>query len=666
MIDAMRQLALDYVRLECGAPVDDDPEIWYRELRETDPGRLFPWLVEQSGKVESYYTLSPHPQDLTAAVLEVHDLREGDSRRLPFNQPSGSQSPALGPVVKRTWKAADKTGGPSSKIQGTTLKAFAAIAKEEAEWSSYFGEVAECWARPRCHFGGKLLDEDHGENALAIAVGVIPDTKTVFLAYRDEQGRLPGDVPDYVQYLHAVLADTKYATQSIPQEQGRTCALCGAAEVAVYPNALKGAGINLANVDREGAFPGVDAAQAWKGYATCGACADLLYICKNYVAPDFLASIAGERALVLPYTQLDPTLRLRFLGRVRKLVAGIDREEVQTRERRLLQLVAEDRAVTSLTFLWADFGQSLENVRGIVSDVLPTRLNRLQAVNQQINEAKHPAFPQLPLENFKYDLRLSLLRPLLRRPGDNKAKAVNASKRLFDLRRDLAAAIYHGTRQELRDSRSSRRFWEEMLTTARWHLNDAAERSDAWGLLHEGWSDKNSSAYLTPAGWVHQLAKFLHYLRLTEVMPMPGEIYQPKCEALKPYFTQETALDSKEKAFAFILGALYGKVMQVQAARGVNVGANALTWLKRLTLTGDDLPELYIKVREKLLAYETEGSATVRQVVAELGELGTQLRDLTQLDETQACYHLLLGQSLATTIMPKKQTDSPDEEGVQE
>jgi hypothetical protein len=31
-----------------------------------------------------------------------------------------------------------------------------------------------------------------------------------------------------------------------------------------------------------------------------------------------------------------------------------------------------------------------------------------------------------------------------------------------------------------------------------------------------------------------------------------------------------------------------------------------LPGLKRLTLKGKDLPELYIKTREKLLAYETE------------------------------------------------------------
>ena len=137
-------------------------------------------------------------------------------------------------------------------------------------------------------------------------------------------------------------------------------------------------------------------------------------------------------------------------------------------------------------------------------------------------------------------------------------------------------------------------------------------------------------------------------------MPLTEEIYQPELESLKPYFTQETAIDSEPKAFSFLLGVLYGKVMAVQGARGVNVGANALTWLKRLTLSGKDLPELYIKVREKLLAYETEKSGPVRGVVEELGRLGSNVKDLSELSETDTCFFLLLGQSLSNTILPSK------------
>ena len=136
---------------------------------------------------------------------------------------------------------------------------------------------------------------------------------------------------------------------------------------------------------------------------------------------------------------------------------------------------------------------------------------------------------------------------------------------------------------------------------------------------------------------------------------MESNFYEPGMNRLKPYFGPESGIDSSEKAYAFLLGVLYGKVLQVQGAKSVNVGTNALTWLKRLTLKGRDLPGLYIKIRGKLLAYETEKNFEVRELIAEIGNLGCKLGDNIELDEMPTNYYLLLGQSLTTTILPKKE-----------
>lgn len=138
---------------------------------------------------------------------------------------------------------------------------------------------------------------------------------------------------------------------------------------------------------------------------------------------------------------------------------------------------------------------------------------------------------------------------------------------------------------------------------------------------------------------------------------MEENFYEPQMEQLKPFFGQESGINSPQKAYAFLLGVIYGKVLQVQGAKGINVGANALTWLKRLTLKGSDIPALYIKIRQKLLAYETEKSPEVRDLIAEIGRLGVKLGDKIELDETPTNYYLLLGQSLTTTILPKKEDD---------
>ena len=191
---------------------------------------------------------------------------------------------------------------------------------------------------------------------------------------------------------------------------------------------------------------------------------------KNHVADGFLVSVAGERAVVIPETSVDIARRCQFVKRARELARGIDKGQVQLREKKLLDLLSEDRAVTTLTFLWAEFGQRIDEIRGVVNDVLPSRLNDLSKLNERFAGRDNPVFPERALDEFTYDLSLNIVRPLLRRPGGKKAQAANNSRRLFELRRDLAEAVY-------RVRRLPERFWDEIHETARWHWNEPARRA---------------------------------------------------------------------------------------------------------------------------------------------------------------------------------------------
>ena len=62
-----------------------------------------------------------------------------------------------------------------------------------------------------------------------------------------------------------VLAETKYTTGKASEVSGQSCSLCGEIGI-VLPNGIKGAGINFANVDREGAFPSMDIDECWKHF----------------------------------------------------------------------------------------------------------------------------------------------------------------------------------------------------------------------------------------------------------------------------------------------------------------------------------------------------------------------------------------------------------------
>ncbi len=679
MIESMRILALDYLAGElAGEELPADTERWYQELRKNSPGRLFPYLVEDSGKINTVYILEKCGNDLIR--LSVQDIvsEPGSAGagcttdKLPFMRPSGSQSAQIGPVIKRTYDR-KKGGAPSEKILNTTISYFAEVAEAGKPWSPYFKDILGVLDCHRIQLpDGEVVNwrESGYSNMLSCAVVKIgPQTGTVFLAVRDGDGRLPGENALYVDYLLTEkLAGERYATLQALAKEKETCHLCNARGVDVFPNALKGAGINLNNVDRAGAFPGINTLQAWKKYALCSSCADLLYVYKFHVLKKagpkkdrqpFSARIAGDNALIIPsfFPGLPAEARSEVLQEAADYIENMA-GDVEQDEDSLLDILKDKETILNLVILWADVGQEIGNVTGIITNVLPSRLRELSELNGKAREWKHRLFPKVQLQqgqvNFKPDLSLRALRSLFHRPGGKRAESLNKSKRLFQVKRLAAACVYHQSRLP------GDRFWDEVMTTARMYWLEAIGQKDGYrGLLYEGTGRKGP--YLTAAGWIKYLNWWLYYFKQVGVIEMEKEHFAPELDELKPFFGEESGIDTPDKGFAFLLGVLYGKLLQVQAARGVNVGANALSWLKRLTLQGKDLPELYIKIREKLLAYETEKSKKVRALISEIGRLGVKLGDNIRLNEIQTNYYLLLGQSMTADILPVEEKNKGSE-----
>lgn len=667
MLEYMRELALLELNRRCG-----EKGLGLPEIRERHGEHLTPLLVEDSEKVPRVYLLQAVPDQPGAVKMWVEDVDASKARRLPFNKPSGSQSAALGPVFKRTSDSKkDPPYGPSLKIQNTTANDFKKLATTDTAWSSYFREVcAILFEGTTLHHADTLNMvgiEQADPHILAAAIRLIPEKERVFLAVVDAEGRWPGDRPEYQSYLADALASIKYVTGNAPEHGPADCPLCGARDVTLYPN-LRGTGINFVNMDRVGAFPGLELGDAWKGYGLCLDCADLLYVFKNHLLKQqFLGTVAGSNVLMLPALLGNPDGRRLFVEDWNKYIKAIENSgKLDSHERDLLEFVQDrDDAQVVLHILWAAFGQEIDDVRGLVTDVLPSRLRELSQINREINAWKHPLAPRHALPEADFDLRLKMLLALFKRPGKKlAAKEANKSSQLFALKRQLTEAIYHGA--PLREVQSG--LWREILITARFYLDDTANSGNAWGLLYEGYSEKGKkqTLYWTLAGWIRHLARLLYYLDKTGVLSMdttPHEPFEPTLSALKPFFQSGSGLSTQERAFVFLLGILYGKVIQVQAARKVNVASNALTWLKRLNLDGRDLPDLYCKIREKLLTYEVERSAEVRAIIQDLGRLGARLGDRIALDQTTTCYFLLLGQSVMVEVLPSRpNTNDKNEE----
>lgn len=652
MLEAMREIALLHLHIQF-ATTDLD----MNAIRAQYSERLAPLLVEAVEKIKRVYLLQTLPDQPGVVKMWNEEVTPDNALHLPFIQ---SRVAAIGPVIKRTY---DKTFGPTLNTQKLTQDKFFTLSKEETPWSAYFAEMHQILFRSHTLI---FTDKSYpvGSNTtyphlLAAAINLIPEKTTVFLSVVDAQRRWPGQRSEYHAYLAKTLAN-KYITGEAQPHGPATCPLCGATGVTLYPN-LRGTGINFSNMDRAGAFPNLDVSRAWKGYGLCLDCADLLYIFKNHLLrQQFLGNIAGEQALMLPSLLGNTAGKQQFIEYWHDYLKSLNNSKEfkpYSHEKELLELIQEqDDAQVVLHILWAKFGQVVEEVRGVITDILPSRLRQLVKYNHQANNWQHPLAPQYKMEDATFDLSLNMLKALLKRPGGKKAEKANTSTQLFAIKCQLAESIYHGKAL----GKIQMILWRELLTTARCYLDNVANSGNFWGLLHEGYNEKKQTYYWTMAGWIKYVARFRYYLDITGVLTMqdqtePVFTFTPSLPALRPYFQPGSGLNSPEKAFTFMLGILYGKVLQVQGARKVNVAANALTWLKRLNLDGRDIPELYNKIREKLLSYQVETSDDVRAIIHDLGNLGGPiLGDNIRLDKTATCYFLLLGQSVMVDVLPTK------------
>lgn len=564
----------------------------------------------------------------------------------PFIKPNGSQGAQLSPVIKRSFNA-KKEVSPGEKILSTTLTSFAAVAHRSPP----------AYQRALDLLGdGSVSDR---VRRLIAALASIPGNKTVHVSIGDPCGR----DPEHARHLLGLLRAERYGID--PESTPAHCALCGELS-PLTPNGLKGAGVNFANMDNEGKFPGFRKENADRRFAICAGCADGLRTFKNTVADDLKCYIAGESAIVIP--EVIDAATGRSARRARDVVKRAkEGRGTSVAEDSLLSSLEKDNAVAAFHVLWAVNGQDLDNVSGLVTDVPRTRLAELSALNLDANTWQGPNLPRSPLSPELFDLRLSVLGDLLQHPGFDRVKKLNQGMRLRSVRRHIVRAVYGRTRLD------EGFLYRELRPIAASYLREALDQDDrtlTWWLLREDSRDALDSApggkrrapksdrplRLTCAGWIRHAALLLRYLRTLEVIDPMSDAFTPDTERLRPFF-RDSGIRGDAAAFAFLLGALWGKLVTIQAARRVNVKSNSLSWLRRGALTGADLPGLFAQTRMKLLEYEFH-SSDLADVLSELARIGRRLGDRIELDNDRTMYFLFLGQASTVEILPKKETEA--------
>jgi len=593
-------------------------------------------IAEYPEPGETAYILRPDATGgLTPTPVEVD---EETRYQFPFRRPTGARAAQLGPVLKRSVNTTKKEVSPGKTVLRDTFEHFEALAQQGLP-------VSPVYARALQALGASL---DERVDRVSKAMADIPGNKTVYISLGDP----PGNDPAYAKHLLEVIRVELYGIGDEAPE--KPCPLC-ACVARLGARALSMAKINFLNMDNHGFFPAFDKDRAHQRFALCAACTNAIASTYIHLKDELKVNIAGSPALLLPELHGADSEGKSPRRAWDVLQAAKAARNTSEAEHHLLDTLAREGALASFHILWASTGDSLDDVTGLVTDVPCTRLAALSKVNAEANQWQGGMLPRYRVKNF--DLSLTLLGDVLRHPGGDRVKRRNG-KHLDALRRQVARAVYLGTPFDEKVLLSE---WRDIVAD---HLVDPTvdDRNLAFNLIHEFEPNPGKKAFLNAASQARHFALLLRYLRHLEVLPpMSSEgLYSPRAERLKKLLAPPSGIADDAQMFALFLGVLFGRLVAIQGSKGFNVRANTLTWLRRATLTGNDLPGLYVKVREKLLEYEAERDSAVREVIADLSELGRRLGTTIPLDADRTMYFLFLGQALAGEVFPKKSDDSKE------
>lgn len=433
---------------------------------------------------------------------------------------------------------------------------------------------------------------------------------------------------------------------------GIMCSLCHK-ETELFPNVLAGVGINIANVDKFGFFPGVTRKNAGKAFPICAPCAEALYAAKVHVFPKLIQTISGHRALIIPHLLesedwedgLD--IVTSDLKRLLRDVSGAEQTESG-----ILKDLSDNRGVSTVTFLIGDVGgQSVENIRKVIPDVLPSRLSEISRAIEDVNKVNNEYPPNHPWKKSKYppiNGNLRIIKDVLGSPKYLQQKGGGGRPPFKPSSIDtlnLLSAIFLKRTYLIKDILSE---FSSKLSY------------DFLGTLSN--KDKNQPIYSIRNN-IADMTYLLLFLNQLEVIRMDSRNnfvtkYLERHEGLKPlndFLSAEAqGLDTGEKQYAFLVGLLFGKLISIQMAK--QVSANGLKWLKKLQLNHQDLMDIFVKTRSKLDDYSTPRSAwshEMRGVAEAIGALGADIGDWS-ISRKEIPYYLCLGQSLSGYYLPGK------------
>jgi CRISPR-associated protein Csh1 len=477
------------------------------------------------------------------------------------------------------------------------------------------------------------------------------------------ENKYPGQVKQILEYSLNRIAEGFYSTSGIDPITGK-CSICHYDD-KLFPNVLSGVGINIANVDKPGFFPGVLKPASLKAFPICAPCAEALFVAKSQVFPQFTQTISGHQALIIPHLiQSDNKAEgLKIIQHALKLLAK-NVAAAKSTEAGIIEDLADNKGIATVSFLFGEVGgQSVQNIRKFLPDVLPSRLAEIAKAIHEINRI-HNAYPDEHPWVFK---------------NKQKGRRNPLDGQLQIIRNVLGMAKYGKSQQGKRKpfkafSVDSLDLLEAVFMKKKFFLNALISEFSqklSYDFLGSLSNEKQEPIFVIRDN-IANMIFLLRFLDKLEVIEMTQNInlvgkYLEGCEGLKPLskFLSEEAigLDNAEKQYTFLVGLLFGKLVAFQQAR--KVSNNALRWLKGLEIGTQDVAEIFIKTRSKLDDYSFQRPAwseEMNRVAAAIAALGSHMGSTWNISRKEIPYYFCLGQSLSGYYLPGKGDDNKSDD----
>lgn len=575
--------------------------------------------------------------------------KTNDTSKYIFRKTPGSQAAYISP----TWKAAKsdkklkstidyfKRYSNSKNVSNEVSRIFSKLLKVIESKSISIADSGKITKKDFWKIYHEKKKSDNNKNGLNVFTIMI-------------DGKYPGEIKELLNYALAKIAEEFYVT-SVPKTFSKigTCSLCHR-EDKIFPNALSGAGINIANVNKPCFFPGVISENAIKSFPICASCAETLYVAKSHVFPDFIQTISGHQALIIPHL-VQSENKAEGLGIIKYALNLLKKDVASAKgtEAGIIEDLADNEGIATVSFLFGEVGgQSVQNIRKLLPDILPSRLSEIAKAIHTVNSI-HNNYPNdhpWKLKKNPMDGKLQIIRNVLGmakyvKPPRGKRKPFKASS-IDSL--NLLEAIF-----------MKREFPLKALIPE----FSAKLSYDFCGSFLD---DKKEPIYVIKNN-ITQMVHLLTFLDKLEVIKMIANKnlvskYLEGCKGLEPLnkFLSEEAkgLDTVEKQYAFLVGLLFGKLIAFQMRKGVS--NNALRWLKGLEIGPRDLMEIFKKTHSKLDDYSFQRPAwseEMRGVAQAIGSLSCQIGSNWTISRREVPYYFCVGQSLSGYYLPGKGSD---------